>query len=258
MNKPIVFISHITEEKDLAYKVKELIEESFLEMMEVFVSSDGESIGAGARWLDNITDSLNNCSIELILCSPESVKRPWVNFEAGAGWVRSIPVIPLCHSGMKPEKLPIPLNMLQAINLNEVSGLKLLAPVLATAINSRTPKIDFGDFIDYVKEFEKNYTLGNSFLEMFKIINGPTKELLNSLDKKEAIGIKLGFLDNDIIKKLKLLEEEKLSGFIEIKVGNSGMVFPKSGGAVTGGDVFLKINDSSVLIENKKFLLDNL
>lgn len=29
MNKPIVFISHITEEKDLAYKVKELIEESF-------------------------------------------------------------------------------------------------------------------------------------------------------------------------------------------------------------------------------------
>ncbi|PWW84198.1 hypothetical protein CYK95_04780 [Clostridium perfringens] len=101
MNKPIVFISHITEEKELAYKVKELIEESFLEMMEVFVSSDGESITAGDRWLDNITNSLTSCVIELILCSSESIKRPWINFEAGAGWIRKIPVIPLCHSGMK-------------------------------------------------------------------------------------------------------------------------------------------------------------
>lgn len=258
MNKPIVFISHITEEKELAYKVKELIEESFLEMMEVFVSSDGESITAGDRWLDNITNSLTSCVIELILCSSESIKRPWINFEAGAGWVRKIPVIPLCHSGMKKENLPIPLNMLQAINLNSISDLNSLAPVLAAAINSRIPTIDFNNFVEYVKEFEKEYTIGNSFLEMFKILDGPTKELLDSLDKKEVIGINLGFVDNDVIKKLKSLESEKLKGFIEITVSKAGTIFTKDRGAINGGDVVLKINDSSVLIENKKFLLDNL
>lgn len=76
MNKPIVFISHITEEKELAIELKRLIEESFLGMLEVFVSSDEDSIASGSRWLDNITEALKNCVIELILCSPESVKRP--------------------------------------------------------------------------------------------------------------------------------------------------------------------------------------
>jgi len=55
---------------------------------------------------------------------------------------------------MKPSKLPIPLNLLQAINLSEVSGLKLLIPVLSKAINSNEPKIDFNDFIKDVSLFE--------------------------------------------------------------------------------------------------------
>lgn len=100
MEKPIVFISHITEEKEMALELKSLIEESFLGMISVFVSSDENSISSGSKWLDNITSALGNCAIELILCSPNSVKRQWINFEAGAGWVREIPVIPLCHSGM--------------------------------------------------------------------------------------------------------------------------------------------------------------
>lgn len=99
MDKPVVFISHITEEKEMAMELKKLIEESFLGMLDVFVSSDENSISSGSKWLDNITSALSSCAIELILCSPNSVKRPWINFEAGAGWVRDIPVIPLCHSG---------------------------------------------------------------------------------------------------------------------------------------------------------------
>lgn len=158
MTKPIVFISHITEERELAHKVKKLIEDSFLGMMEVFVSSDETSISAGSRWLDNISEALGTCSIELILCSPKSIQRPWINFEAGAGWVRGIPVIPLCHSGMEPSKLPIPLNLLQSIKLSEISGLKLLIPVLSKAINSNEPKIDFSDFIKDVSLFEEIYT----------------------------------------------------------------------------------------------------
>lgn len=113
MTKKIVFISHVTEEKELAIKTKELIETSFLGMIEVFVSSDEHNVSLGQKWLDNITNSLKTCAIEIILCSPKSISRPWINFEAGACWIRDIPVIPFCHSGMIPSKLPMPLNLLR-------------------------------------------------------------------------------------------------------------------------------------------------
>jgi TIR domain len=123
--KPVVFISHIDDEKEIASAFKSLIESSFLGLINVFVSSDARSIELGDRWLNTMTDALKTCAIEVIICSPISVMRPWINFEAGAGWVRDIPVVPLCHSGIQPANLPLPLNLLQGANLNEVSSLRL-------------------------------------------------------------------------------------------------------------------------------------
>ena len=52
MQKPLVFISHITEEKEIAHALKQLVEKTFLNMIEVFVSSDPTSIRLGGKWLD--------------------------------------------------------------------------------------------------------------------------------------------------------------------------------------------------------------
>lgn len=155
--KPLLFISHITEEKDLAIEFKTLVEDSFLGMLEVFVSSDENSISMGQKWLENITFSLKNCAVEVILCSPQSVQRPWINFEAGAGWVRDIPVIPLCHSGMKPSDLPTPLNSLQGTIATDKDGLKQIFSVLAKSLDSKSPPIDFSGFIGQVEVFEGGY-----------------------------------------------------------------------------------------------------
>lgn len=191
MEKPIVFISHITEEKELADKFKRLIETNFLGMIEVFVSSDEHSVAAGSRWLDNISDSLRNCSVELILCSPKSIKRPWINFEAGAGWVRGIPVIPLCHSGMKPSALPIPLNLLQAATISEISSLKLIFPVLAQSIGAKTPDTNFSDFVDEVKEFERNYTFWDECNEYFGEIYKYNPRIIQALKDGKPIQLYL-------------------------------------------------------------------
>lgn len=191
MEKPIVFISHITEEKELADKFKRLIETNFLGMIEVFVSSDEHSVAAGSRWLDNISDSLRNCSVELILCSPKSIKRPWINFEAGAGWVRGIPVIPLCHSGMKPSALPIPLNLLQAATISEISSLKLIFPVLAQSIGAKTPDTNFSDFVDEVKEFERNYTFWDECNEYFGEIHKYNPRIIQALKDGKPIQLYL-------------------------------------------------------------------
>lgn len=191
MEKPIVFISHITEEAELAKELKQLLEESFLGMLEIFVSSDEGSLSAGTRWLDDITHSLSNCKVELILCSEKSIKRPWINFEAGAGWVRQIPVIPLCHSGMEPSKLPIPLNMLQAAKLSEVSSLKLVLPVLAEAINSKTPNIDFTEFIEKVKLFEEKYVFWDKCNDYFNKLEGILPGIKNAIIKNQNIRTEL-------------------------------------------------------------------
>jgi hypothetical protein len=169
MSKKLVFVSHISEEKELAYLVKDFISNAFLGLIEVFVSTDENSISLGQKWLENITNSLKECSIEIIICSPKSVKRPWINFEAGAGWIRDIPVIPLCHSGIHPDTLPMPLNLLQGANLNSVSELRLLLPILAKAIDSSVPNFDFSDFAEKVKIFEKKYTFWNECNNCFSI-----------------------------------------------------------------------------------------
>jgi len=96
MSKPVVFISHISEEVRLAVIFKQHIAADFLNLIEVFVSSDTESISAGKNWLTSIDTALRNACIELILCSKASIKRLWINFEAGAGWMSGIPVVPVC------------------------------------------------------------------------------------------------------------------------------------------------------------------
>jgi hypothetical protein len=158
MAKKLIFISHIHEEADLATAIKTLVEESFLGMMDVFVSSDSTTITSGAKWLEEITRGLKTCDVEIILCSPASIKRPWINFEAGAGWVRDIPVIPICHSGLALAGLPVPLSLLDGADATDSVRLGKVMKALATALGANAPKTDLGPFIATAAAFEKKYT----------------------------------------------------------------------------------------------------
>ena len=66
--KKLVFISHITEESELAQIISSEIKSSFLGLLDTFVSSNGESLPAGGRWLEKIDDALNNFAIQISLC----------------------------------------------------------------------------------------------------------------------------------------------------------------------------------------------
>src|ERR1051325_11090642 len=103
---PLIFISHITEEKLLALSLKDKLAEVFSKDVTVFVSVDGSSIQIGKKWLDEIENALRGCAIELILCSRRSIKREWIMFEAGAAWLQNSLVVPICHSGLRTGELP--------------------------------------------------------------------------------------------------------------------------------------------------------
>lgn len=155
MEKKCVFISHINEEREIAIALKKLLDQAFLGMIDVFVSSDPRSLPAGEKWLSRITQALQDCAVEIIIASPRSVARPWINFEAGAGYVRDVPVIPFCHSGMFPDKLPKPLCFLQAVVATDSARIKQILPVLAKSIGCGVPEnVPIDDFAKAVKIYE--------------------------------------------------------------------------------------------------------
>lgn len=171
-------------------------------MIDVFVSSDNSSVGLGQKWLDAITEALRRCAVEIIIASPMSVTRPWINFEAGSGWIRDIPVIPLCHSGMTPSSLPVPLNLLQAAVATEVSQLKLVFPVLAQALGSASPNPDFSGFIQEVKDFERRYTFWDECNRVFSDANDINSNIVPNLKLGKPITIDLTELQISVFQKL--------------------------------------------------------
>src|SRR5271170_5194153 len=119
MEKFNVFLSHITVESTMADLLRRRLENDFIGLVEVFESSDRLSIPVGSKWLDEVTQALKRADLHLILCSPDAVKRPWIQFEAGAAHLRGIPIIPLCHSGLTLAQLPVPLSESEGMQITD-------------------------------------------------------------------------------------------------------------------------------------------
>ena len=137
------FISHISEESSVATCLKDWIESTLLGQCEVFVSSDSATLPGGVKWLNKIDEALRSANVMLVICSAASISRPWVNFETGCAWSRSIPVIPLCHSGMQKGTLPRPISDFQAIDLEDPKFAQLLLEALQAHFGlAKLPRIN--------------------------------------------------------------------------------------------------------------------
>jgi hypothetical protein len=184
MSKPLLFISHIFEEASLAKLIKEQIESDFIGTLNIFVSSDTESISLGSKWSKEIESALATCGIMILLCSGKSVARPWVNFEAGAGWVRELKVLPLCHSGVTVSSLPSPLNMLQAADLLDKKAFDSIYTELASILSCKKPKPPKKAFFNRLSAFVTGY-LENQSRGSFEINIAP--KYSQSIDKGESL-----------------------------------------------------------------------
>jgi len=138
-----VFISHITEEAQIAKVLKDWIESAFIGQCDVFVSNDKADIPAGSKWLEKIDSALESAKALIVLCSSKSLTRSWINFETGCGWIKRVPIIPICHSDQKKGKLPSPISMFQALELEDTNFIDDLMSSLAKQLGfTKTPRID--------------------------------------------------------------------------------------------------------------------
>jgi len=111
-----IFISFIHEEEPVASALQRFIK-ALLTSTEVFMSADTWQVYAGEIWLDRITQELKKAQVVLLLLSPRSVIRPWVNFEAGGAWFSGKKIIPISFNGLTKGALPKPYSNIQAVNL---------------------------------------------------------------------------------------------------------------------------------------------
>lgn len=190
--KKLVFISHRSAEAPVAIALQKLIEPAFLNLIEVFVSSDDHSLDMGRSWVDGIKDALERCSVMLLICSPQSVTRPWLNFEAGAGWMRHVDVIPLCHSGMTISKLPLLFQLLHCGSATDEADLRRMLTRVAKTLGSGTPQPDVSPFIAQVREFENNYTFWSTLSEFLVVLESMYPGIVSQLsDMEPGTGCKI-------------------------------------------------------------------
>lgn len=154
ISKLQVFLSYRSVEARFADVLKEHLQHDFIGLVEVFLASDTTSVAAGTLWLDEVVAGLKRSQLHIVICSKTSVQCPWINYEVGAAGVRGIPIIPLCHSGLVHDQLPVPLCLSQGGILTEASGLQIVYQRIAGLIGSAVPTVDFAKYAAELAEVE--------------------------------------------------------------------------------------------------------
>jgi len=147
---PGIFISHISEESAIAVALQELLRAAFPDAF-VFVSSDLASIPAGEDWYVTILNSVKEADVVLVLCSPLSTYREWINYEAGIGDGAGALVIPLVHGGLPKGKLSGPLSRKQAKSLESPDELVGVLNAIGGRLGTQPKAASVQDFVDKVK-----------------------------------------------------------------------------------------------------------
>jgi hypothetical protein len=136
-----IFISFIHEESETAEALQRFVNQMLSGQAKAFLSSDKFQIYAGELWLERIFKELSAAKVVLLLLSERSVTRPWVNFEAGAGWLTDKKIIPVCIKDLTKENLPKPYSSLQSIDLKYTDEQLYLIRSIAHHLGVEEPEI---------------------------------------------------------------------------------------------------------------------
>lgn len=122
MSKSTLFFSHSSKDKDLIISIKDKITKYTGGVLDIFMSSDGQSIPFGTNWIHKIEEGLNSAKIMFVFVTENSISSGWIYFEAGFAYSKGIHVIPV-GIGVDIGTLKAPLNLLQGFNIISVDSL---------------------------------------------------------------------------------------------------------------------------------------
>lgn len=142
-----VFISHWSEEKELALAWQTLIKDSMVGKVKAWLSSDrtpGGGVGIGDIWRGRIYEELKEADYVLAIVSPDSLQRPWVPWECGVATGTSLErgLIPIVFS-MSLQDLSGPMASYQAYSGEDEDQVREVCQRLAARAELETTPATF-------------------------------------------------------------------------------------------------------------------
>ncbi len=129
MDKPTIFFSHSSLDSSTILPIKNRITTITANVLDIFMSSDGQSIPFGYNWVHKIEEGLNRAQIMFVFITPTSIDSAWIYFEAGFAYSKNIEVIPV-GIGVNIGQLKAPLNLLQGFDITSADSLNNFITVI--------------------------------------------------------------------------------------------------------------------------------
>lgn len=146
MTKPTLFFSHSSKDKDLIISIKNKLTEYTGGTLDIFMSSDGQSIPFGTNWIHKVEEGLNNAKVMFVFVTMNSTTSGWIYFEAGFAYSKGIHVIPV-GLGVDIGTLKAPLNLLQGFNITSADSLNNFISIINEEFEFSFPeKFDADDY----------------------------------------------------------------------------------------------------------------
>lgn len=98
--KPKLFFSHSSRDSVPLLRLKDKLVEKTGGAIEVFLSSDGQSIKFGSNWVHRIQEALEHTHLIIVFVSPNALRSNWLFLESGFAYARNIRVVPVAILGV--------------------------------------------------------------------------------------------------------------------------------------------------------------
>ena len=128
-NKPTIFFSHSSKDCSILLDLKNRLNDITGGTLDIFMSSDGQSIPFGTNWVNRIEQGLNEAKIMFIFVTQNSLLSNWIYFEAGFAYSKGLEVIPV-GIGVDIALLKPPLSLLQGFNITSADSLNNIITTL--------------------------------------------------------------------------------------------------------------------------------
>lgn len=186
MDKPTVFFSHSSKDKSTILPIKDKLCSITANVLDVFMSSDGQSIPFGNNWIHKVEEGLNKAQIMFVFVTPISVNSAWIYFEAGFAYSKNIEVIPV-GIGISVGQLNPPLSLLQGFDITSTDSLNNFISIINKKFDL---KFDFAfsdDTYNAVFATITNYAYHINIGEMFNGANITISSQYSILNSDEII-----------------------------------------------------------------------
>lgn len=191
MEKPTIFFSHSAKDRNVILPIKEKLIKITSGVIQIFMSSDGQSIPFGNNWIHKIEDGLNNAKIMFVFVTPTSIESGWIYFEAGFAYSKGIDVIPV-GVGIDIGSIRPPLSLLQGFNITSSESLNNFVTVINKNFDlSFEPTFDEEDFAHLFRDFREM----KSDLNFDNIFCSADYSIFASKSKPENCGGRSNILD---------------------------------------------------------------